>query len=316
LIPFKFPLLSQSGTDTLMTMGALLLLLTAIFYTVKKIKGPSKLVNELIQRTHSWWAIFFLCAIFLFLIKEVAFLGLILLSVFAFREMSRNIQLRDSDQDILKWCYAAIPVQFACAYVNYLMGFVLWIPVIFFIFISFALVAKQNTQNISRSMGVIHWLTMVTIFSFSHLAYFLSYPFPELLTGGDLLMFVILLTELNDVFQFTWGKLSGRRKIAPIVSPNKTIEGFLGGLISTMVLGYLLRFLCPLPVAKVAILSIFISVIGFFGDITLSAIKREMQVKDMSQAIPGHGGLMDRMDSLAFTSILFFYLVRLWSSHM
>jgi phosphatidate cytidylyltransferase len=156
---------------------------------------------------------------------------------------------------------------------------------------------------------------MVTVFSFSHLAYLLIYPFPQIDVGqrAHLLIFLLILTELNDVFQFTWGKLLGRHPIVPKVSPKKTVEGFIGGLISTTALGYGLRGLVALSPERVLILSALIAFVGFYGDITLSAVKREHDIKDMSNLIPGHGGLMDRLDSLAFTSIAFFYLVRLWS---
>lgn len=293
----------------------LLTVVSSIFFTVKKIKGPGKLIDELIHRTFSWWVIVGIVTVFFFFRIELALIGVGLMSFFSLRELSGHMKLRDSDKHVLMWCYLAIPIQLFFVSINYLMGVILFIPVIMFIFISFLNVAGGDVRNITRSIGVLHWCAMVTVYSFSHLAYLLIYPFPHIEVGhrANLLIFLLILTELNDVFQFIWGKLFGKHPIVPKVSPKKTIEGFLGGLISTTLLGYGLRFLIPLPVDKVVFLAALIGFVGFYGDVTLSAVKREHEIKDMSNLIPGHGGLMDRLDSLAFTSIAFFYLVRLWS---
>lgn len=109
--------------------------------------------------------------------------------------------------------------------------------------------------------------------------------------------------------QFIWGKLIGKHKILPKISPNKTWGGFIGGLISSVIIGYLMSFLTPLNDWQVIVVSFFIAGVGFVGDVVVSAIKRDMGVKDMGQAIPGHGGVLDRIDSLALTTPIFFHLV-------
>jgi phosphatidate cytidylyltransferase len=116
---------------------------------------------------------------------------------------------------------------------------------------------------------------------------------------------------MNDVFQFTWGKLLGRRKIIEKISPNKTWEGFIGGLLSTVAAAYFLRFLTPFS-AEIALLAgLLIACSGFVGDIIVSAIKRDFGLKDTGNAIKGHGGILDRIDSLAISSPFFFYFVYL-----
>lgn len=127
--------------------------------------------------------------------------------------------------------------------------------------------------------------------------------------GRGLLLFLVFLTEINDVMQFIWGKLLGRHKILPKISPNKTWEGFLGGVISTTVIGYFLGFLTPLSAPNVILVSALIAIAGFSGDVVISAIKRDKGIKDMGNSIPGHGGVFDRIDSLAYTAPVFFHLV-------
>lgn len=306
--------LSSEVSKVLGCLYFLITVVTLIFYAIKMTKGESKLINELIARTKSWWIMILIFTFVIFINREIATIGIALLSLVAFRELSSNLNLRDSDRRTLLWCYIAIPFQFMAAYTQYYPFFVIFIPVIMFIFLTFRTVSQADIGNISRSIGVIHWTTMMTIFSFSHLAYILSFPEIEGFKAGNggMILFIVFITEINDVFQFTCGKIFGKNKIIPSVSPNKTTEGFIGGMILTTIAAYFLRFLLPINADKTVILTMLLCLVGFGGDITLSAIKREHNIKDMGTSIPGHGGIMDRLDSLAFTSITFFYLINYW----
>jgi phosphatidate cytidylyltransferase len=180
-----------------------------------------------------------------------------------------------------------------------------------FLFLPLRLVLKGDTVGITKSMSVLHWILMLTVFGISHMAYLLSLPeIKGFASGGrGLLLFLVFLTEINDVMQFTWGKIFGKHKIIPRVSPNKTWEGFIGGVISTTIIGYFLGFLTPLNVNQVVFVSFMIAISGFFGDVVMSSIKRDIGVKDMATTIPGHGGVLDRIDSLAYTAPVFFHIV-------
>jgi phosphatidate cytidylyltransferase len=180
-----------------------------------------------------------------------------------------------------------------------------------FLFLPLRMVLKGDTNGIIKSMSSLHWIVMLTVFGLSHMAYMLSFPEIEGFTAGPrgLLLFLVFLTEINDVMQFTWGKLLGKHKIIPKVSPNKTWEGFIGGVISTTIIGYFLGFLTPLNDYQVLLVSFAIAVSGFAGDIVISSVKRDIGIKDMGSSIPGHGGILDRIDSLAYTTPVFFHLV-------
>ena len=119
---------------------------------------------------------------------------------------------------------------------------------------------------------------------------------------------MIFITEANDIMQFVWGKIFGKHKILPRVSPNKTWEGFIGGVISTTVIGCLMGFLTPLNTWQVIAISSSMAVFGFRGDASMSAGKRDLGVRDMSSAIRGHGGILDRVDSLSTTASQLFHL--------
>ena len=128
--------------------------------------------------------------------------------------------------------------------------------------------------------------------------------------GAGLVLFLVFLTQFNDVSQYIWGKMLGKRKIIPKVSPNKTWEGFLGGVGTTTVCALLLSsFLTPLSLLLAVGAGLIIGVGGFIGDVTISAIKRDIGIKDSGSLLPGHGGILDRIDSLTYTAPLFFHYV-------
>jgi phosphatidate cytidylyltransferase len=127
-----------------------------------------------------------------------------------------------------------------------------------------------------------------------------------------LLVFLVVVVQLSDVFQYVWGKLLGRHKIAPKISPNKTWEGFFGGVGTASLLGVLLRPITPFSLSQAAAISLLIAILGFFGGIVMSAIKRDAGVKDFGHFIEGHGGMLDRVDSLSFAAPVFFHVLRYW----
>lgn len=285
-----------------------------LFFIIGKIK-PGANLHELKSRTKSWWLMATIFVSVTLINSNIAYIAIGMLSFIAFRELYSVLEFRDSDRRAIFWSFVAIPIQYYLAYIGWYGAYIIFIPVVMFLFLPLRLVLKGNTSGIIRSMSVLHWSLMLTVFGISHMAYLLSLPEIDGFRSGGrgLLLFLVFLTEINDVMQFTWGKILGKHKISPKVSPNKTWEGFVGGVISTTIIGYFLGFLTPLPDGKVIVISFLIGVSGFVGDIVMSSIKRDIGVKDMGTAIPGHGGILDRIDSLSYTAPVFFHLVYYWA---
>lgn len=288
----------------------LLLFATLLFFVVGKIK-PNANLTELKARTKSWWI---MATIFIgatIINTNISYIALGMLSFMAFRELYSVLGFRASDRRAIFWAFIAIPIQYYLAYIGWYGAFIIFIPIVMFLFLPLRLVLKGDTVGIIKSMSSLQWILMLTVFGVSHMAYLLSLPETKGFASGGrgLLLFLVFLTEINDVMQFTWGKLLGKHKIIPKVSPNKTWEGFLGGLISTTIIGYFLGFLTPLNSPQVIFVSFMIAFSGFIGDIVMSSIKRDIGVKDMGDLIPGHGGILDRIDSLAYTAPIFFHLI-------
>lgn len=143
-----------------------------------------------------------------------------------------------------------------------------------------------------------------------------SLPFLSFLRDGNMglksIIFLVIVTELNDVFQYLMGKFCGKHKIVPGISPNKTVEGFIGGVLLTVILSNVLGgVLLETDFLLNTVLGVMLGVFGFLGDVTMSYFKRISEVKDTGTLLPGHGGLLDRIDSLIYNSPAFFFFIYL-----
>jgi len=126
------------------------------------------------------------------------------------------------------------------------------------------------------------------------------------------LIYVVLITIMSDTFAHFFGTKIGKNKLCPKVSPNKTVEGMVGGVFFGTFIGsvFFLTFINTMANSfYVIIISMALSLIAEFGDLVFSAIKRRYDVKDYGNIMPGHGGVLDRLDSILFAILAFSYLV-------
>jgi phosphatidate cytidylyltransferase len=234
------------------------------------------------------------------------------LSFLALKEYFSITPTRRADRRVLFWAYLTIPLQFYWIWIGWYGMFIIFIPVYVFLFLSVRMVMAGETQGFLKAAGTLNWGIMTTVFSISHLAYLLVLPLSvnPAAGGAGLVFFLVVLTQLNDVAQFMFGKSFGRHKITPTVSPNKTWEGLLGGVLATTVVAWQAApLLTPFTVTQSLAIGIIISLAGFMGDVVISAVKRDLKIKDTGTLIPGHGGILDRIDSLTYTAPLFFHVV-------
>ncbi len=123
------------------------------------------------------------------------------------------------------------------------------------------------------------------------------------------------MVQLSDALQYAWAQIPSRHVIVPTINPTKTWEGLLGGSASVTLIGGVLWWATPFQGANwwmAAAMSLVISVMGFAGGLTLSAIKRDRGVRDYGTLVAGHGGLLDRIDSLCFAAPIFFHFTLYW----
>lgn len=131
--------------------------------------------------------------------------------------------------------------------------------------------------------------------------------------GGYFLLFLLIVNWASDTGAYFSGRAFGKNKLAPSVSPKKTIEGSIGGVVLALFVGMLLAFQAPVGIVEHwAVLAVLIAIVGQLGDLAESAFKREAGIKDSSQVLPGHGGILDRFDSVLMTSPVAYYYIKLF----
>lgn len=290
-----------------------LLLVSTIIVALLPWIRPGAPMAELRARVRSWWI---MTALFVFAVTirfEVSLVFFAILSFLSLKEFFTLVHLRLADRRAILLSYVAIIMQYWWIYDRWYVMFLVFIPIYMFILVPFRLVVAGETQRFMTSAGKLHWGLMAFVFGLSHLAYI---PVMELkettrFEAGNvgLLVYLVFLAEFNDVLQYVFGKTLGRHKMTPTISPNKTWEGFLGGLVCTSLLAIALRFLTPMDWKFALGAGLLIATSGPVGGMVMSAIKRDVGVKDSGTLIPGHGGILDRVDSLCFSAPLFFHYV-------
>lgn len=295
---------------SLVAVFAVLLLATLINGLLVWCK-PNKDWRELALRIRTWWVIVVLFSLALISPRWLALTFFALVSVLALKEFLTLVPARDADRMPVLWMFIAIPINYGLIGIDWYGLFIIFIPVYAFLFLPARMVLVGETQGFLHSAAQLHWGLMTTVFAVSHVAFLLILPADGLQTGALLVLFLVGLTEFNDVAQYLWGKSLGRIKVMPKVSPNKTLAGLLGGIGSTMLAALLLGpLMTPLGWGMSLLAGVIIGVTGFCGDVVMSAVKRDIGVKDSGTLLPGHGGILDRLDSLIFTAPVFFHFIR------
>ncbi|MFQ0833447.1 phosphatidate cytidylyltransferase [Citrobacter gillenii] len=274
-------------------------------------RRPGKDWRELTLRIRTWWVIIVLFSLAILSPPWLALTFFALVSFMALKEFLTLAPSRQTDRMPLLWMFIAIPINYWLIGINWYGMFVVFIPVYAFLFLPVRMVIAGDTQGFLRYASQHHWSLMTTVFAFSHVAFLLVLPDDGKQTGALLVLFLVGLTEFNDIAQYLWGKSMGRIKVIPKVSPNKTLAGLVGGVATTTLAAAVLGpLMTPLSIPMAMLAGLIIGISGFCGDVVMSAIKRDIGVKESGTLLPGHGGILDRLDSLIFTAPVFFHFIR------
>ncbi len=293
----------------------LLLVASTIGFILKRtLKGEKsrEVIDNLNARINAWWVMI----IIFFLAMATGGIGSVILfgltSFLALREYITLTPTTRADHRVLFWAFFVItPLQYVLVAIHWYGLAIIMIPVYAYLFVPIRNVIAGDCKDFLARCAKIQWGLMVCV-------YFVSYA-PALLMlkipgregqDGKLLYFLVCVAQMSDVLQYVFGKCFGRHKIAPNVSPNKTVEGFIGGVAGAVLIGTGLYWITPFNPWQAALMALVIALMGFYGGLVMSAIKRDRGVKDYGASIPGHGGIMDRIDSLCFAAPVFFHLTR------
>lgn len=271
---------------------------------------------DLGPRMRSWWVMAILVGGALLLGWRATAILFAFVSFLALKEFLTLAPTRKDDRLVVLLAYVSIVVNYALIFADPLFEdsyqvYLVFIPVYGFLTLAATMAWIGRTDGYLATVGIVQWGLIVCGYNIGYIAFLMRTPDTEAPAGGAGLVFLLLfVTQFNDVAQYCWGKALGRTKITPRVSPNKTWEGAIGGWATAAVGFYLLApYFTPLGPPHAAIMAIVVPMAGFFGDITMSAIKRDLGVKDTSRLIPGHGGVLDRLDSLTFAAPVYFHLL-------
>jgi len=313
-------MMSHLQTTWLMAGGILgLLVVASILGAWLKLKvadgNPHSLIDNLNIRIRAWWAM----TIAIGLAMLGGRVGVIVLFAFvsftALREFLTVAPTRRGDHQALVMAFfVVLPFQYFLVGVEWYGMYSVFIPVYAFLFLPILSAVRADTRNFLERTGTIQWGLMITVFCISHIPALLSLRIPGYEgRHAFLIVFLVLIVQSGDIFHHVCSRYFGRHQIAPQVSPNKTVEGFVGGTASAVVLGMLLSWMTPFTVFDAALVSLASALMGFFGGLALSAMKRDRGVKDWGVTVEGHG-MLDRVATVCVAAPVFFHIVRHWWS--
>lgn len=278
------------------------------------------------QRIFAWWIMVAVLVGSLALGETAVVLLFLALSLLALREFANLLPPGERDRWVLTWILVVLaPLHFWFVWEHWYGMFAIFIPVYAFLFLPVLLALSGRTESFLHRAALSQWGLMVCVYALSYLPAVLQLPVAIHhgkaaadgsavgsggVEAGALLLFLAVVVQGSDVLQYLWGKTMGRHRIAPTVSPNKTWEGFVGGVLSATALGAALWWLTPFTPWQAGVLALVSCLLGFLGGLVMSSLKRDRGIKDFGALIPGHGGILDRMDSLIFAAPVFFHLTR------
>jgi phosphatidate cytidylyltransferase len=269
-------------------------------------------VDNINARIRAWWLMALVFGVSVMTGALGSILLFTLISFLALREFVTIAPTAPGDHRVLFWCFfVATPLQYFLIWIGWYGLFSILIPVYISIFVAIRTVLAGDTERFLERTATTQWGLMICVYFVSYVPALLMLRIPGYeRQNAALIFFLVLVVQLSDVLQYVWGKSIGRRPVAPSISPNKTWEGFVGGILSATAVGAALWWATPFGPIQAAVMAFVVTVMGFSGGLIMSAIQRDRGVKDYGSLIDGHGGVLDRIDSLCFAAPVFFHLTR------
>jgi phosphatidate cytidylyltransferase len=269
-------------------------------------------VDNINARIRAWWL---MALVFGVSVATGAIGSILLFTVISFLALREFVTLAPTaagDHRALFWCFfVATPLEYFLIWIGWYGLFSILIPVYVSIFVAVRTVLAGDTQRFLERTATTQWGLMICVYFVSYVPALLMLRIPGYEgQNAALIFFLVLVVQLSDVLQYVWGKSVGKRLVAPSISPNKTWEGLVGGIVSATVAGAALWWATPFSPVQAAVMALLVTIMGFAGGLIMSAIKRDRGVKDYGSLIEGHGGVLDRIDSLCFAAPVFFHMTR------
>jgi phosphatidate cytidylyltransferase len=308
--------------------GMISALLLGTVIRLLAIRGaPPEVAAKRWASLRTWWIAALLFGASILLGRAGVVLFFLLASLLALHEFLRLARVPYREWLLVAWLDALALAHYGAIWSGSHALAVALLPVGGLLLIAARMVIHDRAEGYLLTICSLYWGMMLTVYCLSHAALLLTLPASSnpVAGGAGWLLYLLLLTELSDIAQALVGRKLGRRPTAPVLSPRKTWEGLIAGLVTTILLAVVLApILTPLATASLrwghgvvvmpylpaGLVGLLIGIGGYFGDLNISGIKRDVGVKDSGTMLPGQGGILDRVDSLTFTAPLFYYFVR------
>jgi phosphatidate cytidylyltransferase len=292
-------------------IGALLVVASLVGWLLQRRSPDSATIANLVARVNAWWVMVAVLAACSLLGRTATIVLFGIASLFALREFVTLTPTRPGDHLPLVVCfYVLLPVQYLLIGDDWYNLFAIFLPVYGFLLLPVLTAMSGDTEQFLERVTKLQWGVMITVYCVSYVPALLLLKPPGYHDNLLLVIYLLLVVQISDVLQYVFGKLFGRHKIAPRVSPSKTVEGFVGGGASAVGIGAALWWITPFTPLQAAGMASVIVLAGFLGGLALSAVKRSLGAKDWGSMIEGHGGMLDRLDSVSFAAPVFFHLTR------
>ena len=280
---------------------------------------PSQSLSKIGSRIAFLWVVtgIFLLAILYSVKLLVIYIWFI--AFLALKEFFSMTPTRRADRRVLFCAYLSLPVQFILILLERRIAFALFAPIHVFLILPMVMVMVGEARGFLRAWSTMGWAIISTVYSLGHLAYLLVLPgagtstMVETTAGPGLFLFLVVLAQLSHAVQFVFGKLFPAPRFSLKVSKTRNWASLLGSLLIIPPLAWVLApQITPFTPLEALVIGVIIAASAFIGYIILSAIKTDLQIKDRGTMTPGHGGVLNRIDTLIYTAPLFFYLVMAW----
>jgi phosphatidate cytidylyltransferase len=296
-------------------VGLILIVALVTGQVLRRRFGPTEVITNLNARIMAWWVMVILLALAFAAGKVAVILLFALLSAGALREFMAITPVAGPERTaVLGLFVICLPVQYWLIWAEWYGLFAVFLPVYAYLPVSLA-ATIGGARNYLQRMAILQVALFACLYGPSHIPAMFLLSFTAF-DGNSLwlIAWFVFVVQLSDVAQYIWGKLLGQRKIAPTLSPSKTWEGLIGGVATATLAGVLMQGLTPFGPLWAGVMALIVALTGFLGGIVMSAIKRDRGIKDWGHIIAGHGGVVDRIDSLIFSAPVFFHLTRwFWS---
>lgn len=301
--------LSTPATRGLLIFVVTLMLAAPLVFEMLSIskKISRELRKEMYLRYASWLVLVPLLMLPILAGRQFAIASILLIALLCYREFARATGLFRKRALSVTVVLSILATFYACA--DHWYGFFVALPSLCVALTVIVALFDKSPNGYIQRVGLAFISILMFATCLGHYAYFAN----DARFQGIMLL-VLLCVEINDVFAFACGKALGKHKLCPTISPNKTTEGFVGAILLTTTLFYFVgqHVFAGTPIdspVHLLVMGALLSSIGQIGDLVMSSIKRDLNLKDMGQSIPGHGGLLDRFDSLIFVGPVLFHYV-------